>query len=195
MPAFTENECDTVEHWVSEGGGLLLVVDHPPYPAAARKLAQRFGVEVRNATTLDPTPENHFRTPSTLVFSRANGLLGDHAITRGSDATKRINAIMTFAGSSLAGPPGSATLLRLSEAVYDQFFESPGAPEQRMSGRGRAQGIALQFRRGRVVVLGEAAIFRTEILDDSLAQGAQAEFGNHHFALNIIDWLSGRLSS
>lgn len=186
MPAFTRDECDAVEHWVREGGGLLLIVDHAPYPAAARNLADRFGVELRNATTRDPTPENHAQTPSTLVFTRSNGLLGDHAITRGRDPSERINAITTFTGSSLAGPPGSTAFLRLSEAAYDAFLKSAGAPEQRMSGKGRAQGVALQFGKGRVVVLGEAAIFRTEILEAS----RQAGFDNRQLSLNIVRWLS-----
>ena len=203
MPAFTDNECDTVAHWVSEGGGLLLIVDHPPYPAAARSLAQRFGVDMRNASTLEPTPGNYFQTPSTLVFSRANGLLGDHAITRGEDPSKRISAIMTFAGSSLTGPPASTALLTLSEAAYDRFFESAGAPEQRTSARGRAQGVALPFHRGRIVVLGEAAVFRTEILEQLVEPSlepspaelsAHGQFGNHRLALNVVDWLSRRLS-
>lgn len=189
MPAFTSNECDAAEEWVQEGGGLLLIVDHPPYPAAARDLARRFGVEVRNASTHDPTPGNHAQTTSTLVFTRSNGLLGDHAITRGRDPAGRINAITTFTGSSLAGPPNSTAFLKLSEAAYDRFFESAGAPEQRTSAKGRAQGIALQFGKGRVVVLGEAAIFRTGILEES----AEGGFANRQLALNIVHWLS-RLS-
>ena len=186
LPAFTSNECDAAEEWVREGGGLLLIVDHPPYPAAARDLARRFGVEVRNASTHDPTPGNHAQTTSTLVFTRSNGLLGDHAITRGSDPAGRINAITTFTGSSLAGPPNSTAFLKLSEAAYDQFFESAGAPEQRTSAKGRAQGVALQFGKGRVVVLGEAAMFRTGILEES----AEGGFANRQLALNIVRWLS-----
>lgn len=190
MPAFTSDECDAVEHWVRNGGGLLLIVDHPPYPAAARNLAQRFGVDLMNASTLDSTPGNHAQTPSTLVFTQANGLLGDHAITRGSNRFKRIDAITTFTGSSLAGPPGSTPLLKLSETAYDRFLDSAGAQEQRTSAKGRTQGIALEFLLGRVVVLGEAAIFRTGILEES----AQGGFDNRDFALNIVAWLSRRLS-
>lgn len=189
MPAFTSSECNAAQEWVREGGGLLLIVDHPPYPAAARDLARRFGVDVRNASTLDPTPGHHAQTPSTLVFTRSNGLLGDHAITRGRDPAGRIHAITTFTGSSLAGPPGSTAFLKLSEAAYDRFFESAGAPEQRTSAKGRAQGVALQFGEGRVVVLGEAAVFRTGILEESREGG----FENRQLALNIVRWLS-RLS-
>lgn len=140
MPAFTSNECDAIERCVRKGAGLLLIVDHPPYPAAARNLARRFGVEVRNASTHDPTPGNHAQTPSTLVFTRSNGLLGDHAITRGRDPSEHINAITTFTGSSLTGPPGSTAFLKLSEAAYDRFFESAGAKEQQLPAKGRAQG-------------------------------------------------------
>ncbi|HUE82337.1 MAG TPA: DUF4350 domain-containing protein [Pyrinomonadaceae bacterium] len=184
-PAFTRDECDAVEQWVKDGGGLLLIVDHPPYPAAARSLADRLGVDVRDGTTLDPTPGNHAQTPSTLVFTRSNGLLGDHAITRGGQSSQRINAITTFTGSSLAGPPGSTAFLKLSDAAYDRVVES-AAQERRMSAKGRAQGVALKFGKGRVVVLGEAAVFRSGILEES----GQGGFDNRQLALNVLRWLS-----
>jgi len=183
--AFTSEECDAVEQWVKDGGGLLLIVDHPPFPAGARNLANRFGVEVLNATTLDPTPGNHAQTPSTLVFTRSNGLLGDHAITRGREPSERISAVTTFTGSSLAGPPGSTAFLKLSDAAYDRVVES-AAQERRTSAKGRAQGVALQFGKGRVVVLGEVAVFRSGILEES----GQGGFDNRQLALNVLRWLS-----
>ena len=59
-PAFTDEESDAVRDWVHGGGALLLIADHTPMGAANAGLAQRFGVEMSNAQTIDPantTPE------------------------------------------------------------------------------------------------------------------------------------------
>src|SRR5262249_12452031 len=93
--AFTEPECDAVRAWVSAGGALLLIADHAPMGSAASGLASRFGVEMRNGVTLDTTAANHAEGNSTLlIYSRANGLLGDHAITRGRDSTERVSKVI-----------------------------------------------------------------------------------------------------
>src|SRR4026209_929013 len=42
--AFADDEIKAVHEWVKEGGSLLLIADHLPWPAAADKLASAFGV-------------------------------------------------------------------------------------------------------------------------------------------------------
>jgi hypothetical protein len=64
------------------------------------------------------------------------------------------------------------------------------------SAAGRAQGIALEYGRGRVIVLGEAGMLTTEPGSDRDACGsrgiAQPDIGNRRFALNIARWLTRR---
>jgi len=57
--------------------------------------------------------------------------------------------------------------------------------------RGRAQGVALQFGSGRVVVLGEAAMLTAQIGGDGHPFGMNVP-GNddRQLALNILHWLS-----
>lgn len=193
-PAFTEEECDAVEDWVRRGGRLLLITDHEPTGAAAQNLARRFGVEMSNATAKDSAPENHRKgCDGCLRFTRENGLLGDHAITRGRDSSERIRGIETGVGQSLKGPQGSAAFLKLGDTAFDEL---PGG--ERHTAAGRAQGIAFAFGRGRVVVLGEAAMlagqgprpgqnFRRWWLDFP-------GIDNRQLALNILHWLSGLLN-
>ena len=87
-PGFTEAEADAVRDWVIRGGSLLLVADHAPMGVAAENLARRFGVTMSKGFTEDPTAFFPGGGPSLLLFSRANGLLKDHAITRGRDASE-----------------------------------------------------------------------------------------------------------
>jgi hypothetical protein len=72
----------------------------------------------------------------------------------------------------------------------------PGAAAPTLSAAGRAQGLALRFGRGRVVVLGEASQITAQ-----LAGPAQRPMGmnypncdNRQWTLNIMHWLSGLLN-
>ena len=132
---FTEEECNAVRDWVGRGGSLLLIADHFPAGGAARNFAKHFGVEMSNAYTDDPA--NHEKQLQTLLFSRRNGLLLDHAITRGRNAGERISKVCTFVGQSLRGPAGSIAFLRLADTAFDEL---PPDRKKRISAAGRAQG-------------------------------------------------------
>ena len=187
-PAFTDAECNAVRDWVNRGGSLLLIADHYPVGGAAGILAKRFGVDMSNAFTDDPA--NYDPQLGQILFSRTNKLLVDHAITRGRDPSETINRIVTFTGQSLTGPKGSVAFLKLADTAIDAV-----APERKtkVSAAGRAQGLALERGKGRVVVLGEAAMLTAQ-----LAGPEKAPFGglnvkgidNRQLALNIMHWLS-----
>lgn len=188
-PAFTDAECDAVRDWVKDGGSLLLISDHAPMGAAAECLAKRFDVNMSKGATSDPA--NSEGGDTSLVFSRQNHLLGDHAITRGRDHSERLSRIRTFTGTSLKGPEGSVAILKLADTAVDHSFDD----EKSVPAAGRAQGLAFGFGKGRVVILGEAAELSAQVV------GLEAEkFGmnvpgidNRQMALNIMHWLSGLL--
>jgi hypothetical protein len=190
--AFTEEECDVVRDWVKGGGALLLIADHAPFGGAAEILGKRFGVEMSKGYTFDP--ENYFkdsRDPTTLTFSRENKRLLDHPITQGRNADERINQVFTFTGQSLKGPEGSSVLLLLSPTAMDR----PDSESQTsVAAAGRAQGIAFKFGKGRVVVLGEAAMLSAQLVGaEKRPIGMNVPGGdNRQLALNIMHWLSGQ---
>ena len=72
-----------------------------------------------------------------------------------------------------------------------------------VSAAGRAQGIALMFGKGRVVVLGEAAMLSAQLFTGPAAQLVGKDeirigmnypgIDNRQLALNIMHWLSGLL--
>jgi len=229
-PAFTEEECDAVREWVREGGSLLLIADHPPFGAAAENLAARFGVETGKGHTSDP---NHYDEEtgnmSFLVFTPEANLIATHPITRGRNDAERITRIVTFTGQSLKGPAGSTAVLRLSDTAIDVTRQPggegststdrlpggiqlpPGArvrisqgPRAGTSAAGRAQALAFAFGKGRVVVLGEAAMLSAQVVRGAAAQIlGRDEFlmgmnrkgiDNRQLALNIMHWLSRLLN-
>lgn len=208
--AFTDKECDALRDWVRQGGSLLLIADHAPYGAAAENLARRFGVEMSNSFTIDLS---HYDTklgnPGWLIFSRDNKLLATHPITQGRNATERINRVLTFTGQSLKGSNGSSAFLHLADTALDlkQRLSKVMAllPDAGVSAAGRSQGIALQFGKGRVVVLAEAALLSAQLLQGPPARSIMGKdvvqmgmnrpgFDNRQLALNIMHWLSKLLS-
>jgi hypothetical protein len=202
--AFTDTECDAVRDWVQAGGSLLLITDHAPTGAAASSLAQRFGVSMSKGMAEDPM--NYDMTTSDmsqLVFSRDNGLLLNHPVTQGRDAKETIIRVITFTGQSLKGPESAAPFLRMGDSAVNRpatvrvekahgdtrVIITYGDPE---SAKGYAQGLAMQFGKGRAVILGEAGMLTAQ-LDGK----TQKPFGmnvqgvdNRQLALNIIHWLS-----
>jgi hypothetical protein len=220
--AFRMPECDAVRDWVRAGGALLLIADHAPFASAMDSLARRLGVDQGKGRTVDsryvdPETENY----GCIVFTRAARMLGDHAITRGRDATERVNRVVTFTGQSLKGPPGSSELLRLAPTSWDLPYSpdarrdadaetwrradtshvvvTPGA----VPAVGRAQAVAFTFGRGRVVVLGDGAMFSAQFAVGVDAQQAgkarlrigfnRPELDNQQFALNVVRWLARAL--
>jgi len=222
--AFQIPECDAVRDWVKEGGSLLLIADHAPYGSAMDSLAVRFGVDFGKGSTLDTRRvEPETGNLGCILFTRAWGLLGDHAITRGRDKSERINRVATFTGQSLMGPRRSTGLLVLSPSAWDMPF-TPDArreatPEARrkadttsvvrtpgaVTAVGRFQGLAFGFGKGRVVVLGEASMFGSQFVlgrDARLMRKNRLRIGlnrpdlddNQQFALNVLRWLARELN-
>jgi hypothetical protein len=187
-PAFTDEECDAVREWVQRGGSLLLIADHAPMGSANQRLGERFGVEMSKMYTLDPanTPKED-NNPGFIVYTRERGL-AEHPITNGRDATERVNRVIAFTGQSLKASADAAVLMQLADTALDAM---PGGG-QPVTAKGRAQGVAMKFGKGRVVVMGEAAMLTAQ-----LAGANKTPFGmnrpgtdDRQLALNIMHWLS-----
>lgn len=190
QPAFTDEESDAVRDWVKAGGALLLIADHAPFGGAAANLGKRFEVDMSKGYTLDP--ENSLKDQNALVFSRENKLLLDHAITHGRNDSEKISRVLTFTGQSLKGPKDSFAFLSFGATARD--VSNPTSTTE-VPAAGRAQGIALKFGKGRVVVLGEAAMLSAQLAgaqDRRMGMNVPGS-DNRQLALNIMHWLSGVL--
>ena len=196
-PAFADNECDAVRDWVKSGGSLLLIADQAPFGSAAEILAKRFSVDMSKSTTRDPANhEKESDDQSWIIYSRENKLLLDHPITAGRGDAEKVSRVIAFAGQSLKGPEGSAVILKLADTAVDVTREATGGePPAQTSAAGRAQGIALKFGKGRVVVWGEAGMLSAQVSGhDRRPVGINYPgIDNKQLALNIMHWLSGLL--
>jgi len=128
--------------------------------------------------------------PGRLIFSRENGLFGDHPIVRGRGASERLNFVVTYGGQSLKGPKEGVPFLRLGDSARDRSLVEKGT----VSAAGRCQGLALVHGKGRVVVLGEAAVLSAQFFGPEQPVGMNDPgTDNRQLALNIMHWLSGLL--
>lgn len=214
-PFFAEAEIAAVEAWVREGGALLLIADHAPFGAAARDLAARFGVGMGQGWVFEPTDAAPWLTTQ-ILFTREDGRLGEHPILAGRGPDEAVAAVKSFSGQSLSGPEGAAVLLRLSPLALEapdaaalqaaaQAAAGPdGTRDPAFGGHagppaGTAQGLAFEHGRGRVVVLGEAAMLTAQRIrfddgrPDMLFGMNTPGHDNRQFALNVMRWLARAL--
>jgi len=194
VDAFEAEEIATLAAWVSEGGSAWIVADHSPAADASRKLAAAFGVTM---TTWWAEDEQHAdpetRNPATIVFSREDGRLADHPILNGRDDSERIDRVMTFTGTALQPGPAGRALLPLSATAREYPFRVSREAQGR-SAAGLAQAVALEYGKGRVVVMGEAAALTAQRIQPPGAAPYlmginRPGTNNQQFALNIAHWL------
>ena len=191
-PAFTDAECDAVRDWVKGGGALLLIADHAPMGSANQILGDRFGVNMSKMFTADEQNyEKESNNRGFIVYTRESGRLADHAITRGRNDSERVNKIIAFTGQSLKGPPDSFAFMKLADSAVDTMPNTTP-----ISAAGRAQGLVMKLGKGRVVVLGEAAMLSAQLAGPNRMPFGMNRPGidNRQLALNIMHWLSGLLN-
>ena len=196
--AFSDAECDALVAWIRAGGSLLLITDHYPTGSAVGNLAQRLGVSMSGGVTEDSASHDNRFDRSHIVFAN----LPAHPITRG------VSRVLTFTGQSLSVPESAIALLPLGATAVDR----PAAPRVERSGNdvrvhveygpgtpatGRAQAIAMPLGRGRVVILGEAAMASAQLssYDGSPFGMNVTGYDNRQFILNVMHWLSRHRSA
>ena len=191
--AFTDEEIAAVREWVRGGGSLLLIADHMPMGGAAQKLGEAFGVRWNNGFALVPNVQ------APLAFTRAEGTLREHPVTRGRDRGERVERVATFTGSAFEVGPGAEPLLVFGKGVVSlmpqvawQFTEqTPRVPVE-----GWCQGATLRFGRGRVALFGEAAMFTAQLAGPNRApvgMNAPQAPQNAQFLLNVVRWLTKKI--
>jgi hypothetical protein len=192
--AFSEDEIAAVREWVKNGGSLLLIADHMPFPGAAEKLAAAFGVEFNNGFALDPQTQGE-----PLIFRRSDGSLKDDPITKGLSANETIDTVATFTGSAFKLNKGARPLLVFKPSVISLMPEvawqfKPDTP--RVPVEGWFQGAVFRFDKGRVAVFGEAAMFTAQLAGPNrtpMGMNSPVAPQNARFLLNVFHWLSGLL--
>lgn len=174
-----------------QGGSLLVITDHMPFPGAVQELTRRFGFELANGHAL-PSSEDRRANPDR--FSRSDGSLADHPITAGRSTAERVDAVETYGGAAFRVPAHGQSLMTFGSG-YEQLLPkvawqfTPDTPREPIAGW--SQGGVVQVGRGRVAVFTEAGFFMAPPPDEV---GSDARRQNRQFLLNVAHWLSGLLN-
>ncbi len=183
--AFSVLEINTLNTWVKNGGSLFLIADHMPFAGAAADLARSFGFEFMNCYALDN------RRRSAARFYKGNQTLADHEITRG------IDTVVTFTGSAFHIPKGATGLLALQHftLLFPKIAAHFEEDTPMMESTGYYQGACMPYGNGRIVVMGEAAMFSAQLADADrkpVGMNHPAASQNAPFLLRIMHWLDDR---
>jgi hypothetical protein len=176
--AFTAAEIAAVTRFVSNGGSVLLIVDHIPYPAAAADLGSELGFDLRNVFAEDD---------GSGQFTRTNGGLTDDPLLEG------ISRVRTFAGSAFSvTTAGARPLLRLGDRWTIQTMEGSGL-STKAPAAGLLQGALAVMGDGRIAVFGEAGMFTAQIQgpwNSRMGFNAKDAKQNRDLILRVVHWLA-----
>ena len=191
--AFKKEEISAVKSWVANGGSLFLIADHMPFPGAASDLAKAFGFTFSNGYA--KPAQRKTRGTFGDVFDQKTGLI-DSKITSGRSDSEKVTSVATFGGSAFKAPEGAIGIIQFGpKSVSRETRRAPGitpdAPT--ISIAGWYQGAALNFKKGRVIVFGEAAMFSAQLAGAkkrAMGMNAPNAKQNYQLLLNVIHWLT-----
>jgi hypothetical protein len=184
-PAFTKPEIEAVRGWIENGGSLLFIADHAPFGEAASELADALGVVMHKGFVEVPGEPS-----DPLLFSAQNGRLGTHAIVSGSGVGRPVSRVMTYTGQSLDGPSTASILLALPDTAVEAVPANDTLEERRS---GKAQALAFELGKGRVVVLGEAGMVTAQVSHREQYGISDSSNDNVDFVLNVLRWLTKKI--
>jgi len=206
--AFDTEEVEAVKQWVSQGGSLLFIADHTPFPKVSEKLSAAFGFEFNNGHVDNAT--FHIDNNSLMEHAITKGNSDSHdddqlgiftgpigqAINKGASHSERIVQVKTFGGSAFQIPDNAKPLLILGKDVISLMPDIPlqvNADTPRVSVGGWYQGAALEVGERRVAVFAEAMMFSSQVHVPTGKKYGLASEGadqNEQFLLNVMHWLS-----
>lgn len=190
--AFTDLEINKINNWVKNGGNLLLVADHMPFPGASKKLAEEFGIEWINGFVIDS-----LRWDLSEFIKDDNTLL-EHAITQGRFNDESIDAVFSYYGSGFKiNNPNITGLFKFinkdivsyqTEEAWKMFPHTPLLPTSNLY-----QAAALEHGKGRVVIVAESSLFSAQLVGKNrkpIGINYIEKGQNLQFVLNLFHWLS-----
>jgi len=198
---FTDEEIDTVQAWVENGGALLLIADHMPLAGVASKLASVFGVKFNDGFAVagfsdEKSRDAAFGIPT--IFSIDTGTLIQTPVTAGRNETESVTSIRSFTGQAFQAPESAQLLMVLPDDFVLLMPDEPWVftPDTKtIPVGGWSQGAVMSFGSGRAGFFGEAAMFSAQITDgEPSGMNAPMAEQNFQFVLNVMHWLSGLLN-
>ncbi|MDW3647826.1 MAG: hypothetical protein R8P61_12225 [Bacteroidia bacterium] len=192
--AFTEEEIETLNVWVKEGGSLFLIADHMPFPGASGALAASFGFKFRNGFALE------IERSGGSLFTRQANKLSSNLLSNGRNKAETVDSIYSFTGQGFKIPGSAQSVLSLGADFQSLEPDTAWRFTQttpRISMEDHHQLAYMEYGKGRLVVSGEAAMFSAQLAGQQKRKmGMNAPYAkdNYKLLLNIIRWLDHQLN-
>jgi hypothetical protein len=181
--AFTATEIKLLNSWVTKGGALFIIADHMPFAGAAADLARSFGFVFYNGFAIDT-----LHKANGDLFCKSNGSLAEDELTRDLDS------IVSFTGQGFEVPASARSILNLNDGFEILLPQQPWVFDrttERKKAGGLSQLAALDFKKGKVLVSGEAAMFSAQVSGgQKVGMNSPRAPQNYKLLLNTLDWLS-----
>lgn len=188
--AFTKEEIKAVSGWVKNGGALFLIADHMPFAGASEKLAKAFGFTFYDSFLFDKN------RGGILDFSKENNLLANNFLTQKSRGFYDVSLVKTYTGQAFKIPNKAKSILKLNENYIVHLPDTMwrfSEKTKRFSAKGLSQGAIVNYKKGKVAVFGEAAMFTAQLAGAKqfkVGMNAKGAEDNHKLLLNIMRWLA-----
>ena len=179
--------------WIDQGGNLLLVADHMPFPGAIKQLSSRLGVEWYNGFVIDSINWGMSN------FSKSEGTLKNHSILNGRIPDEKVNQVATYYGSGFKIMDSTITGLfsfnnpdivsYQTNESWKMYTDTPIVPSDQLF-----QAAVMNRGKGRVAFIGEASLFSAQLVGKNrnpVGINFQNDDQNLQFVLNLMHWLSG----
>jgi len=204
--------------WVRQGGSLLLIIDHMPFPLHGASLTAALGITSWHngfamVETTDSLPAGRIifqrpdqpreagddvvrigppGTPGFATYRGVDAVLRPHPISNGRAPDENVRAVMTFVGSAFQPPDGAQALLVLPKRSASLMPDSITADVRRGNPPRTPVGSWLQ---GAVVPLGKGrvALFGEVGLFSGQWPVHPAASENYKLILNVMHWLTHAL--
>ncbi len=205
--AMSEKEVAVLIKWIKQGGSLLLIADHTPFPKIIENLTDELGFQFSNGHV------------DNAVFRKSDNTLANHLITeprhqpvessylptllsapKTSDYFSReINKVRTFGGSAFLPPTNAVSLLTLTNGKESLEPEIPFQINTNTKKRGVgnwSQGAILELDRGRIAVFSEGMMFSSQYdtkTGNAYGLSSSGAEQNELFLLRVMSWLTRTL--
>ncbi|WDE02533.1 hypothetical protein [Thalassomonas actiniarum] len=209
LSAFSNEEIQAVKDWVDDGGSLLLISDHMPFPSAVTDMGLAFGVEVQSNFAFYPdfVPNTgnmnlmrFFRYPPVQEGIVQGGTLFGNRITEGNKPSEAVPFVITFTGHAFRMKPAVpfTPVMQLGKGtniLWPSVAEEMGPTTPSSGGDGLYQGVVLTSGKGRVGIFGEASMWSVGYAnwENNYPMGFNNPQAKHNqqFILNVMHWLAG----
>ncbi len=194
--AFTKDELNALYTWIKDGGSLLLISDHAPMAGAASDLGTLLGVAMFDGYARGNRGSNN-APPD--IFSLADGTLKPHPILTGRNEKEAVDTVATFTGLPFHASRDFRPLMVFGPGAVANtipLHNLPKMPQEEwpvLDIAGWWHGAARTLGKGRVVILGEAAMCSAQLAGPekwTMGMNHPKAAQNAQFCLNSVRWLT-----